>query len=550
MAHHWPKTSISRHAARSGVAAFAAWLCAGTPAGAAPVPPLSSTIPASVASHSATFLRAADKDAQLHLVISLPQRNVQALGALLRDIYDPRSPNFRHYLSVADFTARFAPSSVDYDEAVEFFDRSGLTVETRTPNRMLIDVGGKVADIERVFHVSMGMYRHPTENRAFIAPDRPPTLDLAVPVQQVIGLDDFVRPYSKLVYSPQPLGARGTGSGPGGNFTGSDMRAAYYPTGSLTGAGQSVGLMELAGYNIADVQNFFAQGYGPPNSVQVIGVKTDSAPLTCTGRCDDGEQALDIEYTISLAPGLASVRVYVGNSPEDVLNSMASENLSKVLSTSWGWSENFATDDAIFKEFAAQGQTNLTASGDYSSLKESGPWPEEDANIVAVGGTDVSTSGPGGKWSGETGWSHSAGGPSLDKKIKIESYQLPFIDKANKGSKKLRNVPDVAMNANTDMEICADGSCGGGVGGTSFASPMWAGIVALANQEAVAAGKPVVGFINPALYALAGTQAYSSDFHDETSGVSGNYKCTPSYDLVTGLGSPQGQSFIDALVNQ
>jgi subtilase family serine protease len=269
----------------------------------------------------------------------------------------------------------------------------------------------------------------------------------------------------------------------------------------------------------------------------------------CT-KCDDGEQALDIEYAISIAPGLDSVRVYVGKSPQNVLNAMATDNISKSLSTSWGWAKHFKTDDGLFLEFAAQGQTNLTASGDYSSLKASGPWPEEDANIVAVGGTDVASTKPGGPWASETGWSGSAGGPSVDTKIKIESYQVPFVTAANGGSTKLRNVPDVAANADTDMVICADGGCPGGYGGTSFASPMWAGIVALANQEAVAAGKPVVGFINPAIYALGGGSAYPTQFHDETKGKSGIYSCTTSYDLVTGLGSPNGQSFLDALVNE
>jgi subtilase family serine protease len=190
---------------------------------------------------------------------------------------------------------------------------------------------------------------------------------------------------------------------------------AYYPKGALTGAGQSVGLMELEGYNISDVQLFFANNYGPANNVSVVGISTDGAPVTCTGGCDDSEQALDIEYAISIAPGLSSVQVYVGRNAEDVLNRQASDNISKILSTSWGWSEHFKTDDAIFKEFASQGQTNLTASGDYSSLKASGPWPEEDANIVAVGGTDVNSATPGGLWYSETGWASSAGGPRPTK---------------------------------------------------------------------------------------------------------------------------------------
>jgi subtilase family serine protease len=546
-----PTTKFPRHHSRQrallGAAAVALCLSGAAAAAAAPQATLATTIPAIGAAHGAPFVAAPPADQVMHLAVSLPLRNMPSLDALLRNLYSPASAAYHHYLSVADFTNRFGPSAGDYEKAATFFQAQGLTLAARTPNRVLLDVEGKVSDIERVFHVTLGLYRHPTENRLFMAPDRAPTLDLAVPVQEVIGLDDFIRPYTRLHYSKQAKAGAG-GSGPSGNFIGTDMRTAYYPTGTLTGAGQSVGLMELAGYNIADVNTFFANHYGPQNSVSVVGIKTDSASLGCTGSCDDGEQALDIEYTISIAPGLSSVRVYVGNIPEDVLNAMATDNISKVLSTSWGWNEKFATDDALFKEFAAQGQTNLTASGDYSSLKNSGPWPEEDANIVAVGGTDVATKTPGGPWSSETGWSGSAGGPSLDKTIKIESYQKPFVTKANAASKKLRNVPDVAANADTDMEICADGSCVGGYGGTSFASPMWAGFVALANQEAVAQGKPVVGFINPAVYGLAGAKGYATQFHDETSGKSGIYTCTTSFDLVTGVGSPQGQPLIDALV--
>ncbi len=500
-----------------------------------------------MAAHTAAFVAAPDATAQMHLVVSLPQRNTQALTALLRDIYNPASANYRHYLTVAEFTDRFGPTPADYEAAVQYFAAQGLTIAARTPNRNLIDVDGKVADIERVFHVTLGLYRHPVENRMFMAPDRAPTLDLAVPIQQVIGLDDYVLPHAKYIHRT-PLAVTKGGSGPSGQFTGSDMRTAYYPTGTLTGAGQSVGLMELSGYNIADVNRFFSNGYGANNGVSIVGIKTDSLSLSCTGSCDDSEQVLDIEYTISIAPGLSSVRVYVGKSPEDVLNAQASDNISKVLSTSWGWTETKATDEAIFKEFAAQGQTNLTASGDYSSLSASGPWPEEDTNIVAVGGTDVATRTAGGAWSGETGWNGSAGGPSTDKTILIESYQKPFVTTANGGSKTLRNVPDIAANANTDMYICADGGCNGGNGGTSFASPMWAGIVALANQQAVASGKPVVGFINPAVYALAGQSNAATLFHDPVSGKSGKFTCTPSFDLVTGVGSPIGQAFINALV--
>ena len=425
-----------------------------------------------------------------------------------------------------------------------------MTIVARSANRYLIDIEGPVSAIEALFHVKLQTFRHPTEARTFIAPDREPTLDLAVPIKHVTGLDDFTLPTPRLV---RPNAAHpntgGTGSGPGGNFLGSDIRTAYYGGTALTGAGQTLGLMELAGYNIADVNTYF-QKFGPKLTVPVVGISTDGASLKCTGNCDDGEQALDIEYAIAMAPGLAQMQVYVGRNAEDVLNRMASDNTSKQLSTSWGWNENFATDDALFKEMAAQGQSFLTASGDYSSLQASGPWPEEDANLTAVGGTDLTTKSAGGPWKKETGWAHSAGGPSVDKTIKIERYQLPFVTAANGGSKTLRNVPDIAGDSDTDNYICADGTCVGGFGGTSFASPILAGFVALANQQAAAAGLPPVGFLNPALYKLAGRNNASKLFHDETAGKSGLYSCTPSFDLVTGVGSPAGQKLIDALAGK
>jgi len=526
-------------------AAALAFACAF--AGAAKAEPLlTSHVPDAVSSHQAPFLGAPDPARELQLAVALPMRDQAGLDALLRQIYDPGSPLYRHYLTVAQFAKRFCPTEADYDAAVRFFGNAGLRISDISANRYIVDIAGSVADIERVFHVRMGLYRHPTQLRAFLAPDREPTLDLAVPVLHVSGLDEFILPTSRAIHDTAPGAHGGTGSGPNGNFLGSDIRAAYYGNGPLTGAGQSLGLMELAAYNMADVTTYFAT-YGPPLATPVNGISTDGTNVACSKKCNDSEQALDIEYAISMAPGLTQVQVYVGKTAESVLNRMASDNTSKQLSTSWGWHEDLATDDPLFKEMAAQGQTFLTASGDYSTLRASGQWPEEDANLTAVGGTDLTTSGAGGPWAAETGWAHSAGGPSVDKTISIESYQLPFINSANGGSATLRNVPDVAGDANGDNTICAQGRCDGGWGGTSFASPIWAGFIALANQRAAADGKPPVGFLNPMLYRLAGGVKYHSILHDEKAGVSGKYHAAKSYDLVTGLGSPTGKALIDVL---
>jgi subtilase family serine protease len=521
-------------------------LAAAGTARAAPRMVLTAKVPAPVARHQVRLDGAPDPGRVLHLAVALPMRNLAGLDALLRRIYDPASPSFRHYLSVAEFTRLFGPAQSDYAAAVQFLAESGLHITGVSANRTIIDVTGSVADIERVFHLRLGLYRHPTEDRDFMAPDREPSLDLAVPVLDVIGLDDFVLPTPRLRQATTLPKRVGTGSGPHGNFIGSDIRAAYYGGSALTGAGQSVGLMELAPYSAADVKNYFAR-FNQPLAVTIKGISTDGSRPTCKHVCHDGEQALDIEYAISMAPGLDKVEVYVGHSPESVLNRMASDDTSAQLSTSWGWARDFATDDALFKEMAAQGQTMLTASGDYSNLKDSGPWPEEDANLTAVGGTDLTTSGPGGAWRGETGWEYSAGGPSLDRKIAIEPYQVPFITVETAGSLKVRDVPDIAGDANFNNYICFNGKCNGGWGGTSFASPIWAGFIALANERAASHGDPPVGFLNPTLYALAGRARYRRILHDETIGQSGLYFSLPAYDMVTGLGSPNGQALIDAL---
>jgi subtilase family serine protease len=139
--------------------------------------------------------------------------------------------------------------------------------------------------------------------------------------------------------------------------------------------------------------------------------------------------------------------------------------------------------------------------------------------------------------------------PSKNK-IPIPSYQkiAGVINSQNKGSMTLRNIPDVAAEANTNQYSCYDGGCSGGNGGTSYAAPQWAGFVAMANQQAVAAGKSTLGFLNPTLYKIGVSKQYDNDFHDITSGNNGQYVAVPGYDLVTGWGSPTGPDLINALV--
>jgi len=192
---------------------------------------------------------------------------------------------------------------------------------------------------------------------------------------------------------------------------------------------------------------------------------------------------------------------------------------------------------------AAQGQNFFAASGDASTWsRRNEAWPADDANVVSVGGTDLVTASAGGPWSSETAWVDSGGGTSPDK-IAIPTWQQisGVINSSNKGSTTLRNGPDVSANANFTFYTCGDQQAcqANAYGGTSFAAPMWAGLVALANQQNAANGKAAVGFFNPKIYAENVTSAYATYFHDITSGKSGSYTSVTGFDLVTGWGSPK-----------
>jgi len=489
----------------------------------------------------------------MRLVLVLPLRDQAALDQFLKELYNPASPSYRKYLTVEEFTAAFGPTQQDYDAVLSWAATNGFTVVGTSRNRMNIDVTGLVATLETALHVNMGVYQHPTENRTFYAPDREPTVDLPFPLWHIAGLDNYSIPRPALVR--RPLGATSlatTGSGPSASFLGSDMRAAYYEGTALTGSGQSLGLLEYAGTDLADLDTYYAN-IGQTNNVPITLLSTDGTSTSCEEpNCDDTEQTIDMTQALGMAPGLASLVVYVGSIDSAIFNAMATASpLNAQLSSSWGWSPpDPSTDDPYFQEFAAQGQSLFQASGDSGKWSSSNAfWPQDDAYLTSVGGTDLETSGPAGPWSSETAWVDGGGGISQNK-IAIPFWQTTTASGCSVCSNVYRNGPDVSANSNFTFYVCADQTtCTANLyGGTSFAAPMWAGYLALVNQQAVADGRPTLGFINPALYDIGLSSSYDTDFHDITSGSNG-YLATIGYDLATGWGSPNGSGLINGLLS-
>ena len=507
----------------------------------------------------------------LQLDVVLPLRDQAGLDAFLANLQNPNSADYRQFLTPVEFIERFGPTLQDYDTVVQYVQNHGLVVVGGSWEGMEVQVKGPVSAIESAFHVNMLTYQHPDENRVFYAPDREPTTGLPFPLWHISGLDNYSIPHPMFVKKGDYAKAHGidpdqvindatTGSGPSSSFLGSDMRAAYYGGSTLTGAGQNLGLFEYLGTDLADLNTYYTNVH-QTNSVPITLLSTDGTSTSCLytrrgGYCDDTEQTLDMTQALGMAPGLASLVMYVGSTDTAIISAMTTHNpLPTTVGCSWGWTPaDPSTLDPYFERMAAQGQNFFAASGDsstWSSRNEA--WPADDAHVVSVGGTDLSTSSAGGPWKSETAWSDSGGGISPDK-IAIPTWQQlsGVINSSNHGSTTYRNGPDVSANANFTFYVCADQTTctANEYGGTSFATPMWAGYIALVNQQLVADGYTTLGFINPYLYAFGVSSSYGTDFHDITSGKSGSYSAVVGYDLVTGWGSPNGQGLINALVGE
>ena len=507
----------------------------------------------------------------MRLDIVLPLRDPAGLDSFLAVLHSSTVPNHQHFLTPSEFTARFGPTQEDYDAVVRYVQERGLAVVGGSRDGMDVQVRGPVSAIEAAFHVNLLTYQHPTENRVFYGPDREPSADLPFALWHISGLDNYSIPHPLYVKKSDYAKAHGispdsvvrhatTGSGPSASFLGSDMRAAYYGGTALTGSGQNLGLFEYLGTDLADLTTYY-NNVKQTNTVPITLLSTDGTSTSCVdsragGRCDDTEQTLDMTQALGMAPGLASLVMYVGSTDTAIISAMTTHSpLPTTIGCSWGWTPADPTTlDPYFKKMAAQGQNFFAASGDSSTWsKRNEAWPADDANVVSVGGTDLTTASAGGAWKSETAWVDSGGGISPDK-VAIPSWQqlAGVINSTNKGSTTLRNGPDVSANANFTFYVCADQTTctANDYGGTSFAAPMWAGYIALVNQQLKANGFSTIGFINPYLYSFGVSSSYGTDFHDVTSGKSGSYSAVTGYDLVTGWGSPNGQGLINALVGE
>jgi subtilase family serine protease len=348
----------------------------------------------------------------------------------------------------------------------------------------------------------------------------------------------------------------------------------------IDGTGETVVLPELAeppsshGLIYTDIRQdlaAFDRTFGLPSATlrvvnTVAGYKTPYLAGT--------EEVEDTEMVHAIAPGAALDVVLVPNdattSSADFTAAITKAVLAgvarhaAVVSISASGGEHLFTRaevtrlNAALEQAREQHVTVVASSGDTGAISDDGPprqvsLPASDPLVLAVGGTILDAASPAGTYLGEMAWNEGtdASGGGYSSLFSRPAYQDGL---ARIGA--TRGVPDVAANADAATAMALEYSDGEfrPATGTSAATPLWAGVIALADQQA---GHPL-GFVNPALYAIARGPAYHQAFHDVTTGdnsvlwptgVFVGYTAGPGWDPVTGWGSPDAQYLVPLLAH-
>jgi hypothetical protein len=156
--------------------------------------PVLSQVPTVVKSGQATLQRPLPAGQNLSLSLVLPNQNQAALDTLLQQLYDPQSTNYHQFLTPSQFTESFGPTQPDYEAVIAWAQTNGLSITATSADRLAVTVSGSVAAINRAFQITMNSYVDPSRNGTFVAPDREPSLDLAVQLLTIQGLTSLKQP--------------------------------------------------------------------------------------------------------------------------------------------------------------------------------------------------------------------------------------------------------------------------------------------------------------------------------------------------------------------
>ena len=327
---------------------------------------------------------------------------------------------------------------------------------------------------------------------------------------------------------------------------------------SITGAGQTVALIEADRLTMPDLTNFDSKYSLPVPAVQEFYV--GGSPFTLER---NAETNMDVEWLHALAPDAAIQIYYIKNQGDAnrwktlaAAVRMAATNGARITSISLGTCERGAGTQVVAKAFSSvmkAGMSVFVSSGDDGA--HPGPvsqcghsfrvaYPAGDPSVVAVGGTSLELN-VDHTIADERAWRLSGGGNFLTKYVPLlrPTWQVA----PNMPKDKYRWAPDVAFvgDPDTGVSVAANGHWSQ-TGGTSLGAPAWAAIWSLLRQDAQTSGR-TLGVAPKVIYRLGNSTQYSTAFHDIVSGSNGKYVAGVGWDAVTGWGTPDASNMAAAL---
>ena len=506
---------------------------------------------------------------RMRLVVHLAYPQPSEVDSFLRLVEDPASPEFGHYLTPAQFTAAFAPSTQSYARVRKTLEAAGFRITGTYPDRKVIDVIGDVRHVESFFGTTIGMFEA-GRSLAFanVTPARIPR-SLRGTVIAASGFDDISRLRNHLTGAPRTARQPGELTTNPGPYGPKDIQTAYDEAvhvnpainGDAPGGNHATIAIETAwDYQDSDLTGFWGMGGVTRDpGAYVFRVLVDNPTGQGIFNADQSEETTaDVEQTTSNAPG-ANVLVYEGvdnllSTFDDVYAAVVNDKRVDVVTTSWGLCEidedinEVLADNDLFKQGAAEGQTMFAASGDSGSkdcqdsqmqntvtgvdFPSSSPW------VGASGGTSMLLNSDD-SINTDTGWSGSGGGLSVI--FGLPSYQNAVPTLASRSG---RNSPDAALLADNTTGYTFFYAGSGTllkIGGTSIVAPN------LAADYAQYAGyfNKRLGLAQTGFYAMFPKNTYPGKvFFDILTGSNGDYNAHSGYDDVTGTGSFNGYLYM------
>jgi subtilase family serine protease len=505
----------------------------------------------------ATFVKRSDPNSAMEIVVGLKMRNQPDLADLIARQQDSASPDYQRFITPADFAGTFAPAQEDVDNIVRYLESQELSVLQVTPNRMLIQARGPVAQVEEAFSVKINIYSLMGEEK--FSSDRDPRVprELRGIVSAVIGLSSLTKPHS-FAWGGQPSTTTAVSYTPLQTATAYNLpnkNNQHPPKSVYSGKGVQIGIATFGTYMRSDL-TFYLKYYGITRSgtIRVI-------PVGGSTKQVNYESTLDIQEVAAQATG-ANISVY--EVPADTFadfttmySRIVTDNIASVVSSSWVACEAdtgpavMAAEDALFMQGVAQGITFFVGSGDNGAYACSASnttlavdYPSIDPYITAVGGTSLYLNSTGG-YKSEKAWQFSGGGVSSI--FTRPSWQTGPGEPLTTD----RGLADVSWDAdgNTGQYTYFQGNWYIGFG-TSYGGPNWAALWALATQAL--SGKRT-GQAAPLLYKLGASTVYHANLHDVTTGNNGagvgpGYKAGKNWDYPTGWGTPNGANLVKWLI--